>query len=262
MGQKNNFNLYHLWLTMTRQMNFVTSCRYQHDTLGIVQVTVRANALHIRARWSKGCVHVTVPPHTTIDYFNKAINELVPKLVKIRPERSGYYFGQEITTDNLIIRIQPLDADDSYIHSRFISENKGTYTFEISAYKELDLNKENAMTIISTQLKEIARKVAPTLLLPRAEKLAAHINRIPSDWRISTGRRILGKCDSKGVISLSCMVVFLPQHLRDYIIYHELAHLSEMNHSVKFHQLCNAYCNGKERQYIAELKNFKFPVID
>lgn len=247
---------------MTNHTSYVVSCRYQHDTLGVIQVTVRANALHIRARWSKGCVHVTVPPRTTIDYFNNAINELVPKLMKIRPDKSGYYFGQEITADGLSIKILPLDKDDSYIHSRFVGEENGVYNFEITAYKDLDLNKENVMTIISSQLKEIARKTAPTLLLPKAEQLAARIKRIPSDWRISTGRRILGKCDSKGVISLSCMVVFLPQHLRDYIVYHELAHLSEMNHSQKFHQLCNTYCNGKEQQYISELKNFKFPVID
>jgi hypothetical protein len=31
---------------------------------------------------------------------------------------------------------------------------------------------------------------------------------------------------------------------------------------VRFHELCNQYCGGKERQYIAELKRFKFPTFD
>jgi len=122
---------------MTNHTSYVVSCRYQHDTLGVIQVTVRANALHIRARWSKGCVHVTVPPRTTIDYFNNAINELVPKLMKIRPDKSGYYFGQEITADGLCIKILPLDKDDSYIHSRFVGEENGVYNFEITHIRTL-----------------------------------------------------------------------------------------------------------------------------
>ena len=57
------------------------------------------------------------------------------------------------------------------------------------------------------------------------------------------------------------MLVFLPTHLRDYIIYHELAHLSEMNHSPRFHALCDAYCRGNESRYIRELNSFRWPVL-
>lgn len=239
------------------------SCKYIHDRLGLIQITVRANATHIKARWSKGCVQITVPTGTTPEYYEKALSELEPKLLSIRPTAVTYQFGQTIAAIGLHITIKPTEKDLGNITLRYIQQlPDGTYVFEITTYKGTDLTEESNARIVSTLIKKAAHKVATLLLLPRARELAAKIHRSPNNWAISTGRRILGRCDSKGVIAISCMVVFLPQHLRDYIVYHELAHLSEMNHSVRFHELCNQYCGGKERQYIAELKRFKFPTFD
>ena len=43
-----------------------------------------------------------------------------------------------------------------------------------------------------------------------------------------------GSCSSKSGLSFNYKILFLPPELRDYIIVHELAHLKEMNHSLKF----------------------------
>lgn len=43
-----------------------------------------------------------------------------------------------------------------------------------------------------------------------------------------------GSCSSGGVISLNWRLVQTPEFVRDYIIYHELMHLREMNHSDRF----------------------------
>lgn len=43
-----------------------------------------------------------------------------------------------------------------------------------------------------------------------------------------------GSCSSGGVISLNWRLVQTPDGVRDYIIYHELMHLREMNHSERF----------------------------
>ena len=73
-------------------------------------------------------------------------------------------------------------------------------------------------------------------------------------------RTRLGCCSSKGVITLSPRLIFLPLELADAVIYHELAHLSEMNHSEAFHRICNAYCGGREAQYRAAIRAFAFPI--
>lgn len=49
-----------------------------------------------------------------------------------------------------------------------------------------------------------------------------------------------GSCSSRGSLSIHYKIVFLPDHLCDYIIVHELCHLKEMNHSVKFWALVHS----------------------
>jgi len=43
-----------------------------------------------------------------------------------------------------------------------------------------------------------------------------------------------GSCSAGGTISLNWRLVQAPEDVRDYIIYHELMHLREMNHSERF----------------------------
>lgn len=57
------------------------------------------------------------------------------------------------------------------------------------------------------------------------------------------------------------MLVFLPLELSDYVIYHELAHLTEMNHSPRFHALLDSYLGGREAELVRKLKGFVWPVL-
>ncbi len=58
-----------------------------------------------------------------------------------------------------------------------------------------------------------------------------------------------GSCSKQGNLSFHYKIAFLPEHLADYIIVHELCHLKEMNHSKKFWDLVAlAIPDHKERR--------------
>lgn len=53
-----------------------------------------------------------------------------------------------------------------------------------------------------------------------------------------------GSCSGNGTISLNWRLVQTPEFVRDYIIYHELMHLREMNHSARFWARVEEVCPG------------------
>jgi predicted metal-dependent hydrolase len=58
-----------------------------------------------------------------------------------------------------------------------------------------------------------------------------------------------GYCSRNGRLSFSWQLIALPKRLRDYILLHELTHLSEFNHSNTFHRRLASVCpDYKERE--------------
>ena len=43
-----------------------------------------------------------------------------------------------------------------------------------------------------------------------------------------------GSCSGKGNLNFNCLLMLAPEHVRDYVIVHELCHRLEMNHSPRF----------------------------
>ena len=51
-----------------------------------------------------------------------------------------------------------------------------------------------------------------------------------------------GSCSEHGNLNFNYKLVFLPAHLADYVIVHELCHLAELNHSPRFWSLVARAC--------------------
>jgi len=56
-----------------------------------------------------------------------------------------------------------------------------------------------------------------------------------------------GSCSSKKNISINRYLIYLPENLIEYLVFHEIAHLVELNHSKKFWAIIHSkFPNYKE----------------
>lgn len=65
-----------------------------------------------------------------------------------------------------------------------------------------------------------------------------------------------GSCSARKNLNFNYKIVFLPEHLADYVITHELCHIREMNHGPKFWNLI-AQTIPKYKEFHTQLKSFR-----
>ncbi|RRJ95332.1 M48 family peptidase [Opitutaceae bacterium TAV4] len=78
------------------------------------------------------------------------------------------------------------------------------------------------------------QRLARIELPARTWELAAVTGMSIREVSVRNQRTRWGSCTTGGVISLNWRLIQTPDSVRDYIIYHELMHLKEMNHSARF----------------------------
>ena len=98
-------------------------------------------------------------------------------------------------------------------------------------------NKNNILKCYDNFYKFYAKKY----LIPRVDYFSDIMNLNYSEIKFRKMKSRWGSCSSKGVITLNSQLIKINKELVDYIIVHELAHLTHMNHSKKFHLLVNQY---------------------
>lgn len=113
---------------------------------------------------------------------------------------------------------------------------------------------------IKKRIMLFVKQGAAPYLKARLDTVAGRLGLKYKAFSLTSGRRILGKCDSSGNIKLSYYLLFYPEELIDYVICHELAHLSVMNHGEAFHKLCNKYCGGREKELSSRIRRFRQPL--
>ncbi len=103
---------------------------------------------------------------------------------------------------------------------------------------------------------EELRRAAKSDLPARVERISVVTGLKYNGLTIRASRTRWGSCSGRNTISLSLYLMTLPEHLRDYVIVHELCHTVHHNHSPKFHALVDQLLNGKEKALRQELKRY------
>ena len=103
-------------------------------------------------------------------------------------------------------------------------------------YTNLEKSEDIKKELIKFYKKE-AKKYISERILEICKKLKIDFNFL----KITSARSRWGSCNSKKNISFSFRLILAPKKSIDYVIVHELAHLSEMSHSKAFWDLVQDY---------------------
>lgn len=237
--------------------------RYVDPVLGPVKIVARQNSGRLSARWGSGELLVNAPSFITMRQLRESMDKMQARLLATKP-KPWIYEGAVIGPPDLAIHVLRSDRLSPMGVQTRAAEGNST----LSVGRDVNLENPNAQKVIIRMLKKIAsyraEQVIPALAADVADdvsKLEHAAGRRLRDHRfvLGSGFRTLGTCYPDGRISLSYALMFMPYHLRDYVIRHELTHLTEMNHSARFHALLDYYTRGHNNVLRAELRAHRFP---
>ena len=90
---------------------------------------------------------------------------------------------------------------------------------------------------LARRLTDWLRGEAKRLIAPRAHAKAETLGRSPAAITVRDTRSRWGSCSVDGKLSFSWRLVMAPEHVLDYVVAHEVAHLVERNHGPRFWDL-------------------------
>ena len=99
---------------------------------------------------------------------------------------------------------------------------------------------------------ELYRPLAKSYITARAEVLSQKLGIPYKKLRFAQSTTRWGSRSSSGTVSFSVYLIATPPECIDHVIYHELAHTKEMNHSKKFYELLESF-EPEHRERQAEL---------
>lgn len=248
----------------------MSSSRFYYKPLdAVVAMSIRSNAVRYTARWKGAELHLSVPRGERYEHVVHALEQMTPRLLLSKPtaSKSALAVGSRLQLDgDCTISIESSESAGGYLRSKFADSNHLVITVDT----DVDISAPDAQLRLSRFMLRAIKIWTDLYVVTRGRELASQLGLKVDEWEVGTGRKTLGRCKllRKGLmgrttsrITLSAATMLLPCELRDYIIYHELAHLTHMDHSPEFHALVDRYTGGREARLEARLKAFAWPIV-
>ena len=161
---------------------------------------------------------------------------------------------------NLRITIHPTKTITVTVPSGFPFERAKEWVKSKQAWIQKHLTK--------MQQTEALQKVQPELsqdeLNKAKDELFERLERFSQKHKLPYNRAAFrcqktrwGSCSGQNNISLNINIAYLPAHLQDYVLLHELCHSRHKNHSRVFWAQLDEYCGGRAKEYDRELKTHR-----
>jgi predicted metal-dependent hydrolase len=125
-----------------------------------------------------------------------------------------------------------------------------------TVWTEMDGDGERLLCVAG-EAPHVDRRIGDFLRREARRELEAASQRFAADLGVGIGRVSVrdqasrwGSCSTAGVLSYSWRLILAPGFVLNYLTAHEVAHLVEMNHSVRFWRLVQRLCPDHERAKI------------
>lgn len=113
-------------------------------------------------------------------------------------------------------------------------DNRSKAVAYAPGFLQIALPNHADQTAVSRKVIQWYKKQALNDFARRLEIFSTKLGVNFSSLRLSNAKSRWGSCNSRKEIRLNWRLLQAPPHIINYVVCHELAHLKEMNHSVKF----------------------------
>lgn len=177
-------------------------------------------------------IEVKAPFYTDIKYIRKLVDEKYYQLQKIKTKK------ENTTNFNLKNNVVSILGKTYTLQ---IVPTLSKQTFKILEDKiVLNLNNLNQKEKV---LRRVLLKEAKRLIVPMCEQIINKYNFVVNKISIKWMTSVWGHCKKqKKEITFSSRLVTFRKEVIEYVIYHELAHLIEANHSSQFWMIVQKLC--------------------
>ncbi len=241
---------------------------YDDPHLGGVRLNVRSNAVNISFSFRNGELNICLPPGTPYSRYERAVVEFLPKLLEAKENgiarvKKVYH---DFTCDFFAVKYELDDSVDGIEVKYYV----GSLLFMIN--KKVGVNNSMLVRFIRRHIMNMATRKTMYIdngtqrnrLLDELRDEAVRLNLVDKLKGVDmmSGTKTFGKCSSRGVIKISPVVALLPKRLRVVVYCHELAHLTEMSHSLRFYELLDSYVGGDASKLQREIKNYDWGFLN
>ena len=208
---------------------------------------IRANRKNMRISVNgNGGICVSVPKRSTIKQITEFVNnnsDFIRSAVQRQQEKHGVgLFGNALENPFLYYKGRKIPVT-------FTNTDRATFDGERFDLPE-GLTSDEQRKVIT----ELYRPLAKAYVTARAEELSRTVGVRYERLRFAQNTSRWGSRSTSGTVSFSVYLIATPPECIDHVIYHELAHIKEMNHSDKFYKILDEW-EPLHREYQAELRN-------
>ncbi len=195
--------------------------------------------------------------------FSRTSFSAPPQKEELHPEFGKITFIRTKRSHSLRLKVKPFQGILASLPPGFSHKKALAFIENNQTWIRQALNQARQTEEISRQF--FLTQPTPPLAVIR-ESLKTRLNELANQHGFNYNKLSIrnqksrwGSCSGNNNISLNQKIFYLPNHLRDYVLLHELAHTQQKNHSNKFWDILDQII-GKQntRQARKELRTFEF----